>query len=324
MQRVISLILTISFWANVCSGQSTSKPKDEYFDKSTVIASCPDRVDAEFVPGQIMVQFAHESSEHDKQAFAEAFSLTLLKSMDGRMGLQNESVQRLGDLALYKITDNRPFTLESLQKLTRAAEQHPGVRFAEPNWIYRTKAKTSDDDYYNRGMLWGVYSDDIPHPIGPSGTTSNYGTQVEKAWANDHVGSADVYVAVVDSGIQVDHPDLKGNVDVNDGWDFYYNHKPIFDFAEFIHGTHVAGIIGARGGNRIGVAGMVWNVQLISAKFIGPDGLGNASDAVDAFNFITALKLSGNKQVVVINNSWSGYGFSRPLLRAIKAAAEAG
>jgi subtilisin family serine protease len=326
MRRALSLILTISFLSGHSFAQNKGElSKYEHSDAKTAgVLSCSAHIQAEFVPGQMIVQFTGSVTDRDKRGVEDALSLKLLKTMDGNMGLEVTDKQRLGALALYEVRENRAFTVESLQTLIRVAERYPEVRFAEPNWIYRTDGKVSDDDYYSRGLLWGMYSNDIPNPVGPSGTTNQYGSQAEKAWARDHVGTSEVYVAVVDSGIQADHQDLKGNVDIADSWDFYYNRAPIFDFAEFIHGTHVAGIIGARGGNQIGVAGMVWNVQLISAKFIGPDTIGNTWDAIEALKFITGIRLTQQKLIVVVNNSWSGYGFSRPLLRAIKAVAQAG
>jgi subtilisin family serine protease len=98
---------------------------------------------------------------------------------------------------------------------------------------------------------------------------------------------------VIDSGIDIDHRDLKDNIFVNtaeipingvdednngfvddvNGWDFINHDRSVFDNAsDDAHGTHVAGIVGARGNNSVGVSGVNWNVQLMPLKAIGPQG----------------------------------------------------
>ena len=73
------------------------------------------------------------------------------------------------------------------------------------------------------------------------------------------------------------------------------------------HGTHVAGIIGAVGGNELGVAGVNWNVRLMALKFLGSDGLGETSDAVKCVEYAIAMGAT------LSSNSWGGGGFSETL-----------
>ena len=103
------------------------------------------------------------------------------------------------------------------------------------------------------------------------------------------------------------------------GWDFVNNdNDPLDDVG---HGTHVAGIIGAQGGNGVGVAGVTWSTQLIAAKFIGPTG-GYTSDAVRALDYVTAVsQASGGPNVVATNNSWGGSGASQALQGAVERSA---
>jgi subtilisin family serine protease len=170
-----------------------------------------------------------------------------------------------------------------------------------------------------------------------------FGSQAGEAWAAGHVGNAAaVYVGIIDEGVMANHADLGANVwrnpfdpvdgvdndgngyidDVR-GWDFDGRNNTTFDGTQDDHGTHVAGTIGAVGGNAIGVAGVNWNVSMIPAKFLGRRG-GTTANAVKAVNYITDLKTRHELNIVATNNSWGGGGFSQALLDAINRGGDAG
>ena len=232
---------------------------------------------------------------------------------------------------------------QTVEKAIEKLEKQSGVKYAEPDY-YVTTAETSDDPYYVDGSLWGMQGD-------TSMPANLYGSGAAEAWAAGAVGSSSVYVAVIDGGIEIDHPDLianiwtnsaealgrpnvdddrNGRVDDVHGWDFRNNDRSVDDGeAADDHATHVAGTIGARGGNRIGVAGVNWNITIIPVKFIGdnPDGstTGTFSDAAAAMDYVTALKTRG-LNVVATNNSWGclGCGLSLTMQGAIRRAGDAG
>lgn len=210
----------------------------------------------------------------------------------------------------------------------------PDVEYAEPNWIYQ-HAATSNDTYYINGSLWGMY--------GSSTTPVNqYGTGAGTAWANNKTGSSSVWVGIIDEGYMYDHEDLAANAGKNPyetagngvdddgngliddvyGWDFAGNNASVFDGIADDHGTHVAGTIGAVGGNGKGVAGVVWNVKLMNAKFLGSNG-GTTANAIKAVDYFTNLKNKG-LNLVATSNSWGGGGFSQALQDAIERANTAG
>ncbi|NBX28879.1 hypothetical protein EBR04_00240 [bacterium] len=229
----------------------------------------------------------------------------------------------------------------SVEAAVAALRNRPGVIFAEPNWQV-SKAVVSDDPSYMSGGLWGMYGDDQPTATGPSGTTNQFGSRAEKAWDAGFTGSSSVVVGIVDEGIDFNHPDLAANIWVNPfetagdgidndgngyvddtrGWDFFHNDNTVYDPGEDSHGTHVAGTIGGVGGNGMGVAGVNWNVTMISAKFLGPGG-GYVSDAVRALDYLTDLKTRHGINIVASNNSWGGGGVSSALQSAIIRAAKA-
>ena len=217
----------------------------------------------------------------------------------------------------------------------RELEADPAVAYAEPNWIY-THAAPSSDPYYTNGSLWGMYGD-ATSPDNP------YGSQAGEAWAAKHTGSTNVYVGVIDEGIQFTHPDLAGQVWANPfdeadgidndgngkiddihGWDFANGDNTIYDGGTKgtldDHGTHVSGTIGAKA-DGAGVVGVNWNVTLISGKFLGRRG-GTLANAVKAVDYFTDLKTRHGLNIVATNNSWGGGGYSEALLDAITRGAK--
>jgi subtilisin family serine protease len=217
-------------------------------------------------------------------------------------------------------------------------EADPAVAYAEPNWRLGKLAR-STDPYYLDGRLWGMYGEQS-RTFGAA-SSSVYGSQADEAWETGQTGDRNVVVGVIDEGIMVRHPDLEANIwrnsveaagttgvdddgngyvdDVN-GWDFAGNNSSVFDgnpptdYTTDEHGTHVAGTIGADG-NGTGVAGVNWDVSIVSGKFLGPNG-GTTANAIKAVNYMTDLKKRG-ANVVATNNSWGGGGYSQGLHDAI-------
>jgi subtilisin family serine protease len=224
----------------------------------------------------------------------------------------------------------------SVPQAIATLQRAPGVRYAEPDWLLRPTA-TSNDPAVTGGRTWGLY--------GASTSPNNaFGSDAMTAWAANRTGSRDIIVGVVDTGTDISHPDLKDNiftnpgeipgngidddkngyVDDTNGWDFHYNDRTVYDSANSdSHGTHVAGTIGAVGGNGIGVAGVNWQVTMVPAKFLGPNG-GSLSNAVKALDYLTDLKRRHNLNLVASNNSWGGGGFSSTLQAAINRGGDAG
>jgi subtilisin family serine protease len=145
-------------------------------------------------------------------------------------------------------------------------------------------------------------------------------------------GSSDVVVAVIDSGVDINHPDLAANIwtntaeiannlidddgngyvdDVN-GWDFHNNDNAPHD--PHGHGTHVAGTIAAVGDNATGVTGVSWSAKIMPLRFLDAFGVGDTANALDAIDYASAMGAD------VINNSWGGGGFSQALKDAIEAS----
>lgn len=172
--------------------------------------------------------------------------------------------------------------------------------------------------------------------------TGTFGSGASTAWANNKIGSITIYVGIIDEGYIYTHEDLQANAGTNPGeipgdgidndangyiddvygWDFDGNNNSVFDGTGDDHGTHVAGTIGGVGGNGKGVGGVVWDVKMLNAKFLGSTG-GTSVNAIKAVDYFTNLKNKGIN-IVATNNSWGGGGYSTELFNAIERANTAG
>ena len=288
-------------------------------------AQQPAGADPEFVPNEVIVQYGAGVSAQ-RRAAARARVGGAPVEVLARESARGDG---RGDLELVRIPPGL-----AVADAVRGLQDDSAVTFAEPNWIY-THGLVSNDPYYTNGSLWGMY--------GAGSTPSNtFGSGAAVAWANGNVGSSMVYVGIIDEGV-MPHDDLainiwtnpgetagngvdddgNGYVDDVRGWDFDGNDNTTYDGSQDDHGTHVAGTIGAVGGNGFGVAGVNWNVTVIPAKFLGRRG-GTTANAVKAVDYLTDLKLRYGINLVATNNSWGGGGFSQALLNAINRGGNAG
>jgi len=286
---------------------------------------------SDIIPGQVLVQYKNTANVQTR-------ALNRL-NIGGGLAEEITSVQRLDASEGVMELVRTPLGM-TVEDAIAWYQRQPDVAYAEPNY-HVTASVVSNDPYYLNGSLWGMYGDDQPSAVGPAGTTNTYGIGAEKAWNAGYIGSSNVYVGVIDTGVQITHPDLVDNIWVNpydpldgvdndgngfvddtNGWDFFNNDRTVYDDTSDDHGTHVSGTIGGKGGNSQGVAGVNWNVTIIPTKFLGASG-GSTADAVRALDYLTDLKSRHGINLVATNNSWGGGGYSSALHAAINRSAKA-
>lgn len=270
---------------------------------------------ADAVPGEYIVKFKKGLSNSSKvqimskHAFQGKKDLKIINarlvSLDGKTEAEQKAI--LADIA-----------------------KDPSVEYIQPNYrLYPYTYPISDDEFAD--LLWGLknYGQTIDGVSGTVGVDIN----LEPAWQMCQ-GSADVVVAVIDTGTDVNHPDLAPNIwtnpdevpddgldndynglidDIN-GWDFYNQDNSVYDCPDIDgHGTHLAGIIAAVR-DSYGVAGVAPLVKIMPVKFIGsPDG-GNTADA------ILAIEYAVDKEVKFANCSWGSDNYDQLLYEAMAAA----
>lgn len=214
----------------------------------------------------------------------------------------------------------------------KSLNQNPLVELAEPNFIYKIKRAPTDPMYI---QTWGLANTGQPDPknqVGVAGIDIN----AEKAW-EIQTGTREKIIAVIDTGIDYNHPDLVDNMwkneieaagksgvdDDNNGVvDDIYGYNAINGSGnprdDQGHGSHCAGTIGARANNGIGVAGVNWNVRMMAVKFLDASGSGTLADAIKAIDYATKMGAH------VLSNSWGGGGFSQTLFDSIQRSNDAG
>src|SRR3989339_739892 len=223
------------------------------------------------------------------------------------------------NIEVIKIKDK-----ENYQDLLDYYNSKECVEYAEPNFIYRAAIIPSDSYFNNQWYLKKI--------------------KAPEAW-NTVRESSGVVIAIIDTGVQIDHPDLRDNIWKNKkeipdngidddrngfiddvfGWDFVNNlADPRPKFKEgytqdgIIHGTVVAGIAAASGNNASGITGVSWNTKIIPLKALNDKGEGDTKDIIKAIDYAI---LNGAD---IINFSFVGFGFSKSLETAIRRAYKAG
>ncbi len=211
-------------------------------------------------------------------------------------------------------------TNQDIKALITQLKSDPNVITAEPNLIYQIPETQFTP---NDPLVSEQYHLDLLH--------------MPEAW-NISSGNADVTIAIIDTGIDINHPDLKnqfwqntpevngftgidddnnGKIDDKYGWNFNAESTQINDV--YGHGTHVSGIAAAQVNNGIGVAGIAFNCKIMSLKTNVND-----SDSFYVEDLIAALNYATEMQVDVINMSLGGSGQSPLFNEAIEDAYDAG
>ncbi len=219
-----------------------------------------------------------------------------------------QRIGRFGRLEHVRLATGR-----DVEAMRRWYASQPDVEYAEPNYIVHKAAVPSDTNF---NLQWGMRNTGQT----VNGITGTAGADINAAAAWDrHTGDGSVVVAVVDTGIDYNHPDLaaniwsnpgeiagnfidddgNGRVDDIRGWDFANNDAAPLDDDVDGHGSHVAGIIGAVGDNAAGVSGVNWNVRLMPLKVLDAAGFGDTADIIAAIDYAIA------KGANIINASYA-------------------
>ena len=273
----------------------------------------------EYKPGELIVRFATAAGG---QQCSSSQKMQIVSSLGGGTILQNYDI--VDGLCLVELTEN-----VSVEDAIGSYNNDAGVLYAQPNYRVSAAAAVFPNDP-RFDDLWGL------HNISQTGGVFDADIDAPEAW-EIATGTSQIIVAVLDTGVDYNHPDLAANMWVNqterDGTDGvddddngYVDDIYGYDFCngdgdpadDHHHGTHCAGTIGAIGNNGEGIAGVCWDVRIMALKFLDSSANGWTDDAILCIQYST---LMGAK---ILNNSWGGGGYNQGLKDAIDTAAAYG
>lgn len=257
--------------------------------------------------GEYVVGISDEASEVDLVSLAE------------REGLELIEVRNADRLAVLVDPLGR-----DRAELLGALDGDESTSWAEPQFVYRPSASPNDYGEY----MWGLNN------TGINGGAAGADIDAFGAW--EITRGAGIVVAVIDTGVDITHPDLMPNLWVNvdevpgngidddgngyvddvNGYDFVNRDADPNDIDQ--HGTHVAGSVAARGDDGYGVPGVAYEARIMSLKFLDGWRGGLSSQAAEAITYAV------NNGAHVINASWGGPGQSSAIRNAIAYARSRG
>lgn len=304
-KKYISLFFCLVFVLTLCfTTQSIAMAQES--DEEKIYCEIDENTD--FADDTIMVVLTNKVSLSTKQYTVADFpEIDCVEVIDLTEGLWQQVINHQHSVDCNPERETKAETFNRILKLTisnsgktnvvdgiRKLEKRNDVKAAEPNYIIASAATSPDDMLIEK--QWGL--DKI---------------NLFDAW-DIETGNANVLVGVVDTGIDISHPDLVNRVNTSLSKDFSsesdkYENNPFEDNDG--HGTHVAGIIGAEPNNGTGVAGVCWNVSLVSLKVTNGDSTYYRDKVAQAIQYAALNDIS-------ILNISHGLGYSYSLKESVE------
>ena len=241
----------------------------------------------DYVPGELLVRYQDNN-----------IAAAVARSLPG-----NKGVERIArGIARVHLAPG-----QSMAQAKQALLAQPQIRYVQPNYIKRIQLIPDDTNFDTQ---WGFDNQGQPVPGTTVTGTPNADVNAPEAW-DITTGNAAVVVALIDTGIQLSHPEFAGRVwqnpdespngidddhngfiDDTQGWDFVST--VISPTGDNIpedgngHGTHMAGLIAARANNGSQIAGLNWNLSLMVLRAFDSQGLGDTVSSVKAVDYAVA------------------------------------
>ena len=254
----------------------------------------------DYVPGELLVKYKAPETTTATMYYKEEWGI--------------ETIKNFQELGVQHVKLPEELDVEDALEIYR---RDPNVEYAEPNYYRHLTAIIPNEGMFPN--LWGLHN--TGQEVNGSSGTPDADIDAPEAW-DITTGSSDVIIAVIDSGVDYNHPDLSANIWINSGeiggngidddgngyiddtrgWNFFNNENNNDVMDTRGHGTCVAGIIGAIGNNSVGVTGVCWRAQIMPVRIIGGLGYAFPVDAV-----ISAIRYASDNGAHIINCSFGSY-----------------
>ncbi|HEY9855484.1 MAG TPA: S8 family serine peptidase, partial [Stenomitos sp.] len=257
-----------------------------------------------FAAGQLLVQFKPQTTDDAVESINRAVGATTL--------------DRLGTEGLWLVSVPPGHEREVMDRYRGQGQ----VAYSEVNRSVSTQMVGGFRPYVARQIQADPPKDPLyyPEPLGPDNTPrrglpGQWGLdamKVRDAW-NTTLGTAAIKVAVLDTGVDMGHDDLKANLDTANAYNFVDAKTPTNPDDDYGHGTHVAGIIAATANNGLGIAGVAPGCKVMPIRVLGVEGGSTA-------NLIRGIDWAVSHGARVLNMSLGSNQYSRAEEDAIKRA----
>ena len=252
------------------------------------------------------------------------------------------------DMALIKTT-----SAAALKEAIKILPTFEDIAVVQPDYSYSSSSQPLEEDSYYPSLpddpyfsnQWGLYNDGGSFISSASQRNAKAGVDINilEAWTRFR-SSQEVVVAVIDTGVDYKHADLKGKIFLNTkelngkkgvdddkngykddiyGWDFYNDDSSVCHYNtkgkasendDDNHGTHCAGIIAATSDNGVGISGVASNLNI---KILPVKALGGPEGTSNSYTLAQAIRYATSRGAKICNASWTTYDSDSVLKTAI-------
>ncbi|MCX6117417.1 MAG: S8 family serine peptidase [Proteobacteria bacterium] len=289
------------------------------FDIAAIFANDLNQLsyDGDFVDDELIVKFKDDSLK---------VRSAILESVQAKI----KSTFRASGASVIKLSSRQ--SKQSMRSIVKDLYATQRFEYIELNSIVKPFEIIPNDPEFQ--VQYGLLN------MGAGGGVIGADISATKAWL-EGTGSKKILVGIIDTGVDYNHPDIapnywtnpgesgldaegrdkrsngidddgNGYVDDFRGWDFANNDNDPFDDGG--HGTHCAGVVGAKGNDGVGISGVNWDINLVGLKFISGNVSGTIENAIRAVEYATSLGVN------FTSNSWGGGAYNVSMLAALQEA----
>ena len=259
-----------------------------------------------YVEGEVLVKYKNSKINLNTSS-GRVTALNFIRSKS----LEMKEDLRTANISVLKIKDSK-----TVEQKVAELKNDPNVEYAQPNFQYYPLSINTND--VDREKIWGL--DNVGQSVNGVSGTSDADIDAPEAWAINEGTNASIIVAVIDSGVAYNHPDLIANMwdgtsckdengsflgGCNHGYDYEDSDKTPLS-TNSSHGTHIAGTIAAVKSNSKGIIGVAPQAKIMAIK-----------SSLTTSNIVKGINFAQQNGAKVINASWGGTNDDQLLKSAI-------